>query len=146
MIRGLTIISGARLSRIWGLEGPPRAYKRLHAREQSAITFSAFSPEKRVFSATKVVFIAFSINFGHILTYSPNSTNIEILKNRSEWRVRPLWGKIGLFEKHAKNDNADFPRACKRLHVRGGPSSPRIRDKRAPEIIFNPPTFQGHTS
>ena len=95
-------------------------------------------PKKRVFSATKVVFVAFSINFGHILTYSPNSANIEILKNRSEWRVRPLWGEIGLFEKHAENGNADFharASACTRV---GGPSNPQIRDKRDPEIIFKP--------
>ena len=97
--------------------------------------FQRFPPKKRVFSATKVVFIAFSINFEHILTYSPNSANIEILKNRSEWRVRPLWGKIGLFEKHAENGNADF-HARTRAWV--GPSNPQIRDKRAPEIIFNP--------
>ena len=39
---------------------------------------------------------------------------------------------------NAENGIADFSRACKRLHTRGGPSNPQIRDKRAPEIIFNP--------
>ena len=40
--------------------------------------------------------------------------------------------------KNAENGNADFHArvsACTRV---GGPSNPQIRDKRAPEIIFNP--------
>ena len=39
VIRGFKIISAAHLSRIWGLEGPPRACKRLHVRENQRSRF-----------------------------------------------------------------------------------------------------------
>ena len=44
MIRGLKIISGARLSRIWGLEGPHHARENQRCRFQRVFQIGIFSP------------------------------------------------------------------------------------------------------
>ena len=48
------------------------------------------------------------------------------------------WKNAFFRGENAENGISDFSRPCKRLYARGGPSNPQIRDKHAPEIIFNP--------